>query len=739
VSAPALTDAVAAFDSGDLARATDLAREILRTANENAEAWSLLAAIADRRGQTADGITVLRHALAQMPRASALHVALGNLQAKSGQLTDAEASWRYALAIDHENQAAPIFLAGLLAQSGRFVEADILLTSALTLYPDNPAFHFHLGRIRMLNGGQNDARAPFERAAALTKNQTGNLASFGNLMPRHADVQAHLGTLLFLQGALLEAVDYLRDAVTADAGAAARTQFINCVMQAPFTAPRPDLKPLLVQAFEQSWALPSEIVWSAVRLLRLEPEFIEAAAAIEKPSENLLGNGAIRAVTADPLLRAVMAVTFVADPTLERLLGAIRAALLSADPNQRTTYLPFAASLANQCFLEEHIYPVTAAENDRVQLLEQKITSALDGDNDVDPFDLAVLAAYKPLLRVAGAEKISARAWPQDIAAVVRWQVTEPIEERDIAKSIPQLTPVSDPMSQAVRDQYQEFPYPRWTQAPFRSFGFTLEEWLQRYLPHMKVTVAHRGGPLEVLDAGCGTGQESIAIAHRFANTNILAVDLSLPSLAFAARKTAELGLVNITYAQADVLELGNIGRKFDVVESGGVLHHLANPLQGWRVLADLTKPGGYMILALYSAQGRRDLEAATTFIKAGGYGNTADDIRRFRQDVLALPPDNPVHAIANTRNDFYNLSMLRDLLFHVQEHTFTVAKIGAAVKDLGLQFCGFAFDPRTRAHFQSRFGKQTDFGSLSDWELFENENPDTFASMYHFIVRKPD
>ena len=81
----------------------------------------------------------------------------------------------------------------------------------------------------------------------------------------------------------------------------------------------------------------------------------------------------------------------------------------------------------------------------------------------------------------------------------------------------------------------------------------------------------------------------------------MLAIDLSMASLSYAKRKTAELGIENIEYAQADLLKLGSLGRTFDVVESAGVLHHLENPFEGWQVLLSLLKPHGLMRLGFYS------------------------------------------------------------------------------------------------------------------------------------------
>ena len=49
----------------------------------------------------------------------------------------------------------------------------------------------------------------------------------------------------------------------------------------------------------------------------------------------------------------------------------------------------------------------------------------------------------------------------------------------------------------------------------------------------------------DVLIAGCGTGQHSIESAMRFEKAKVLAVDLSLSSLAYAKRKTNELNIKN--------------------------------------------------------------------------------------------------------------------------------------------------------------------------------------------------
>ena len=72
-------------------------------------------------------------------------------------------------------------------------------------------------------------------------------------------------------------------------------------------------------------------------------------------------------------------------------------------------------------------------------------------------------------------------------------------------------------------------------------------------------------------------------------------------------------------------------GQTFDVIEAGGVLHHLDDPFAGWRVLIELLRPGGFMYLGLYSALGRQHIVNVRQLIAERGYRSSPDDIRRFR------------------------------------------------------------------------------------------------------------
>src|SRR4030095_8908217 len=125
-----------------------------------------------------------------------------------------------------------------------------------------------------------------------------------------------------------------------------------------------------------------------------------------------------------------------------------------------------------------------------------------------------------------------------------------------------------------------------------------------------------------------------IETAQRFSGARVLAIDLSRTSLGYAISKTRALGLTNVDYAQADILKLGMLGRSFDLIEVGGVLHHMRDFAEGWRALLTVLRPGGVLHVGLSSALARADIRAARAFIAERGYGVSADDIRRCAQEL---------------------------------------------------------------------------------------------------------
>ena len=333
-----------------------------------------------------------------------------------------------------------------------------------------------------------------------------------------------------------------------------------------------------------------------------------------------------------------------------------------------------------------------------------------------------VLACYRPLARLAGVDALLGRGWDGPVQQVLQEQVVTVRAEAAIAAALPSLTPVRRDSSQAVRAQYEANPYPRWRRAG---------------LGQVKTHIGGRPLPAapEVLIAGCGTGRQAVESALSFPNSRTLAVDLSRSSLAYAVRKTREMGLDDrIIYAHADLLEMEEDAR-FDLVQSTGVLHHMADPFEGARRVCRMAKPGGFVALGLYSAAARAPLLPG----KALAEGYTPQTVREFRQAIINLPQDDPTRACIVESRDFYSTSGCRDLLMHVQEHWLTIPDLRRMLDENGLRFLGFAqFSfQHVRDAYVAKFPHDPAGVDLDAWQAFEAEHPGTFGRMYQFWGEK--
>ena len=181
-------------------------------------------------------------------------------------------------------------------------------------------------------------------------------------------------------------------------------------------------------------------------------------------------------------------------------------------------------------------------------------------------------------------------------------------------------------------------------------------------------------------------------------------------------------------------MNLDQLNQKFDIIESSGVLHHMDEPLIGWKALTDILKPGGLMNIGLYSQFARQHVERARKEIKLTKVGITEAHIKEYRQ-LLAVSQDLD-HQLITQSTNFYSVSMLRDLLFHAQEHQFTLSQIRDLLDELGLSFCGFE-NKNIISSFRQFHGKKADIYDLTLWDYFEKNNQRAFAGMYQFWCQK--
>jgi SAM-dependent methyltransferase len=196
------------------------------------------------------------------------------------------------------------------------------------------------------------------------------------------------------------------------------------------------------------------------------------------------------------------------------------------------------------------------------------------------------------------------------------------------------------------------------------------------------------------------------------------------------------MGIDSVEYAQADLLKLPSIGRKFDVIESVGVLHHMDKPFEGWEMLVSMLKPNGLMRLGFYSELARQDIVQARSLIRQHGIESSLQGIRNYRHYLLGLD-DSRELRYARAGIDFYSMSACRDLIFHVQEHRMQLDSIAQFLQKHQLEFLGFDIDRSIINSYKACFPDDLSATNLQNWHIYEQKNPHTFTSMYQFLVQK--
>jgi SAM-dependent methyltransferase len=152
-------------------------------------------------------------------------------------------------------------------------------------------------------------------------------------------------------------------------------------------------------------------------------------------------------------------------------------------------------------------------------------------------------------------------------------------------------------------------------------------------------------GPL--LDAGCGTGENSLLFAAL--GLPVLGVDVAQTAIAIARKKAAERG-VECEFAVADALRLDRLGRQFKTVLDSGLFHTFED--EEWPAyvasLASVTERSGTLHLLAFSDDGpeigphpisRAELEAP--FHSSSGWKIAAIE----RAHIHTRIHDNPVSA----------------------------------------------------------------------------------------------
>lgn len=637
---------------------------------------------------------------------------------QAGRLAEAEVCYRTVFAQDARQIDAAYLLGLAVHQQGRSAEAVPLLQRAVALADHRADFHNSLGDAWRASGQLSEAIASF-RAAIVRRTP-------------YVDAQLNLATALQQSGRLEEALIMLFEAVAAyPREGALRGRLAMLLQGVSLGSGNPLVREVLLVLCRDEAISAQSLSGAMLGLVKATPTYTTLTAAFHDGADVLrVASQAVHDLATDELLLAALPRLVVTDADVEWLFTKLRKALLLAPAHATSALAPLIGALAMQAFNTEYCWAVDAEERAALDALRLVVDAQLRTETDPAVGEWAILRAamYGTLRQFPAWHTLANSAhstWTAEMTALVREQVVEYNVERAIADALPSLTSISEGVSEHVRAMYEENPYPRWV---------TLQQPAVTSIPAFVRALRRSDSATpdsrRILVAGGGSGQQPLQMALSFPGAVVWSMDLSRSSLAYAARMATRLGLANVQCAHGDILALDESAGAFAIVSCSGVLHHLAEPLDGWRRLLGVLEPNGVMKIGLYSTAARRQIDAARTFVQQGGFAATEEGIRAARQAILGLPAAHPARGVLSFI-DFYSMSGCRDLLMHIQERSYTLPEISRDLAALRLRFLGFQVSASVQSRFLTEYPDR--WLDLSAWDAFEAEHPDTFAAMYQF------
>ena len=713
------------FESGLFDTLTPLCEELLLQHPNSLFLKNIFGNCLFKQGKFLQAVDVFREATSQLPQSKDTYNNLGVALTKLGNLKEALESFKKAVEISPNSVAILCNCGAAYRQLGQLDEAIAHYHKAIDIKPTYPEAHYNLGLALERSNNFKAALKCFDRTI--------------ELKAKNPDAHSARGTTYHRLGLHKKAVkDFYKATLFAPKDIDNWLKASQSISKIKFSRTSKKLITFVLNVVDHPAVRPSILSEAAISLLRCDYKFVDIVSTLNNNSEPYDLNFITNYLSRIPLLLKLLELVVITDLEIEKAFTILRSLMLSkVIRGEKVSGLLIYQHLAISCFLNEYVYAENNTEKKNLKLLESKVKRIISEGCDPAPELIFVLGSYRSLSKFPWLRNNLSLNKSGILAKVVKLQFSNVTNEEMLRTQIKLLTPI-DSTSKLVQSQYEENPYPRWTKCQLNT-PIPMPDYFENLRLKDFISPEAYSKTPRILIAGCGTGQHALQTATSFIDSEILAIDLSLASLTYAKRRAQELGVENITFKQADILKLKFAERKFDLIESVGVLHHMVDPYKGLKILASNLKKGGLMRVGLYSEIARKQIVTAREIIKTRGYIPSEDTIRTFRKEIV----DDQVADKLKIKElvswgDFYTLSEFRDLVFHEIEHRFTLIQINTYLDKLSLNFVGFSQINEDIENAFKNFCLTNNLETtLSSWNSFEWENPDTFKGMYDFWVQK--
>lgn len=242
-------------------------------------------------------------------------------------------------------------------------------------------------------------------------------------------------------------------------------------------------------------------------------------------------------------------------------------------------------------------------------------------------------------------------------------------------------------VSGLIARQYEAWAYP----PPFRDIKAMLETgYVQMGDPALySAALWPEGRPrdkLRILVAGCGTVQAAV-LAYTNRQCEVTGIDLSEASLAHERFLQDRHSLTNLRLYRGDLRDARKLGREFDLILSTGVLHHMSDPGEGLRALADVLAPDGVFVGMVYAATRRTGVYMIQDALRRMGVKQDEAGVAFTRHVLSALPEGHFVNRYIEAAGELQHDAALVDTFLNPQDRAYTVPQLFDFIGNSGLAF----------------------------------------------------
>lgn len=247
-----------------------------------------------------------------------------------------------------------------------------------------------------------------------------------------------------------------------------------------------------------------------------------------------------------------------------------------------------------------------------------------------------------------------------------------------------------DAIVEAVREQYETFPYPPFESIVQEDINRDLRESFNTEFKFEKNRSLKPGAKMWV--PGCGT-RWAVMLALQFKDVEVLATDLSDNNLAKQEELARLLGLTQIEFRREDILN-ARYKEEFDFISCVGVLHHLPDPDEGFQVLSRALKTTGLAEIMVYDQMNRRYsmrirqiIETFDPHMELSAEGRFDFALKVLKSlNKHASAPRELSRILRYLDGDPAFRSELADFISHPQEHYFDVPSLLRSLQSAGLK-----------------------------------------------------